>query len=99
MSRGALETPPEENQPPQLGKPSNVAAGAPAIISTMKHGISKSGITGAISSLNRVNKFGGFDCPGCAWPDPDGHRTIAEFCENGAKAVQSQIYRQAFSMS
>jgi|TARA_B100002052_G_scaffold298518_1_gene332260 molybdopterin-dependent oxidoreductase alpha subunit len=97
VSRGALETPPEENQPPQLGKPSNVAAGAPAIISTMKHGISKSGITGAISSLNRVNKFGGFDCPGCAWPDPDGHRTIAEFCENGAKAVADEATKKTIT--
>ena len=97
MSRGALETPPEENQPPQLGKPSNVAAGVPAIISTMKHGISKSGITGAISSLNRVNKFGGFDCPGCAWPDPDGHRTIAEFCENGAKAVADEATKKTIT--
>jgi len=97
VSRGALETPPEENQPPQLGKPSNVAAGVPAIISTMKHGISKSGITGAISSLNRVNKFGGFDCPGCAWPDPDGHRTIAEFCENGAKAVADEATKKTIT--
>ncbi len=97
MSRGALETPPEENQPPQVGEPSNVAAGVPAIISTMKHGISKSGITGAISSLNRVNKFGGFDCPGCAWPDPDGHRTIAEFCENGAKAVADEATKKTIT--
>lgn len=28
------------------------------------------------------------DCPGCAWPDPKpGEEGIAEFCENGAKAV------------
>jgi hypothetical protein len=31
----------------------------------------------------------GFDCPSCAWPDPDGDRKFAEFCENGAKAVAS----------
>src|SRR4029453_5062947 len=29
----------------------------------------------------------GFDCPGCAWPDSDGERSHAEFCENGAKHV------------
>ena len=28
----------------------------------------------------------GFDCPGCAWPDPK-HTSTFEFCENGAKAV------------
>jgi molybdopterin-dependent oxidoreductase alpha subunit len=34
-----------------------------------------------------LNQYGGVDCPSCAWPDPDEHRTAAEFCENGAKAV------------
>ena len=29
-------------------------------------------------------------CPGCAWPDPDGHRSITEFCENGAKAIAEE---------
>ncbi|GAB0112503.1 FdhF/YdeP family oxidoreductase [Acidisoma sp. C75] len=32
------------------------------------------------------NQPGGFDCPGCAWPDPK-HTSTFEFCENGAKAV------------
>ncbi len=30
---------------------------------------------------------GWLDCPGCAWPDPDGKRSSFDFCENGAKAV------------
>jgi molybdopterin-dependent oxidoreductase alpha subunit len=34
-----------------------------------------------------VNQQEGFDCPGCAWPDPAGHRATFEFCENGARAV------------
>ncbi len=34
-----------------------------------------------------MNQKGGIDCPSCAWPDPDGKRAPAEFCENGAKAV------------
>lgn len=33
-----------------------------------------------------VNQPDGFDCPGCAWPDPR-HTSSFEFCENGAKAV------------
>ncbi|MCR6685176.1 FdhF/YdeP family oxidoreductase [Pseudoxanthomonas sp.] len=37
-------------------------------------------------ALGRVNKPAGFDCPGCAWPDPR-HTSSFEFCENGAKAV------------
>jgi molybdopterin-dependent oxidoreductase alpha subunit len=37
-------------------------------------------------ALLRVNQPTGFDCPGCAWPDPK-HTSSFEFCENGAKAV------------
>ncbi len=37
-------------------------------------------------TLLRVNQPAGFDCPGCAWPDPK-HTSSFEFCENGAKAV------------
>ncbi len=37
-------------------------------------------------ALWRQNKPEGFDCPSCAWPDPD-HTSAFEFCENGAKAV------------
>ena len=40
-----------------------------------------------------MNSFGGFDCPGCAWPDPDDERTAFEFCENGAKAVADEATR------
>jgi len=48
------------------------------------------GLFSSIVTLSKVNKFSGFDCPGCAWPDPDSHRTFAEFCENGAKAVADE---------
>jgi molybdopterin-dependent oxidoreductase alpha subunit len=37
-------------------------------------------------TLLRANQPEGFDCPGCAWPDPK-HTSSFEFCENGAKAV------------
>ena len=37
-------------------------------------------------ALLRMNQPHGFDCPGCAWPDPK-HTSSFEFCENGAKAV------------
>ena len=40
-------------------------------------------------TLTRVNQPTGFDCPGCAWPDPKNTHT-AEFCENGAKAVAEE---------
>lgn len=37
-------------------------------------------------ALLKMNQPEGFDCPGCAWPDPQ-HTSSFEFCENGAKAV------------
>jgi molybdopterin-dependent oxidoreductase alpha subunit len=36
--------------------------------------------------LLNMNQPHGFDCPGCAWPDPK-HTSSFEFCENGVKAV------------
>jgi len=37
-------------------------------------------------ALLSMNKPGGFDCPSCAWPDPQVPHVV-EYCENGAKAV------------
>ncbi|MCS0502067.1 FdhF/YdeP family oxidoreductase [Ancylobacter mangrovi] len=39
-----------------------------------------------MATLAHMNQPGGFDCPGCAWPDPQ-HTSPFEYCENGAKAV------------
>ncbi len=85
-----VATTPLDSRVPTKSKPSKSAAGMPAIISTLKHGVTKMGVRGTISNLTRVNKFSGFDCPGCAWPDPDYKRTMAEFCENGAKAIADE---------
>jgi molybdopterin-dependent oxidoreductase alpha subunit len=43
-------------------------------------------IVAGSQTLMRNNQPHGFDCPGCAWPDPK-HTSAFEFCENGAKAV------------
>lgn len=94
MPREVSPTPPIEPVPPTAKGPAKSAAGIPAILSTMKHGFTKAGIYSSISTLNKLNKFQGFDCPGCAWPDPDTHRTIAEYCENGAKAVADEATKK-----
>ncbi|HEV7778813.1 MAG TPA: FdhF/YdeP family oxidoreductase [Luteibacter sp.] len=44
------------------------------------------GVTREARAIRRMNQPTGFDCPGCAWPDPK-HTSSFEFCENGAKAV------------
>ena len=67
------------------------AAGFGAIASTMKHAYHEMGVIRGASTLLKVNQTNGFDCPGCAWPEPGaGHRSHAEFCENGAKAVAAE---------
>lgn len=81
---------PLESEPPRLSKPKNSAAGIPALISTAKYGLGNMGLIASIKKLTKLNDFDGFDCPGCAWPDPDNHRSFAEFCENGAKAVADE---------
>ena len=67
-----------------------VAGGVPAVLSSMKHAVGEMGIRRSMTTLIHVNQKDGFDCPGCAWPDPEGHRSHAEFCENGAKAVAEE---------
>ena len=68
------------------------AAGLPAVSSSLVHGLTKMGPVKTVKTLRMVNKKEGFDCPGCAWPDPD-HRTTFEFCENGAKAVADEAMK------
>tara|TARA_Y100000768_G_scaffold82570_1_gene58828 strand:- start:283 stop:2568 length:2286 start_codon:yes stop_codon:yes gene_type:complete len=85
---------PLESKAPNLSHPKSSAAGIPAVISTMKYGIKNMGVINSIGKLSKVNDFQGFDCPGCAWPDPDSHRSFAEFCENGAKAVSDEATKR-----
>ncbi|MFJ2630485.1 FdhF/YdeP family oxidoreductase [Streptomyces sp. NPDC087422] len=74
---------------PQVSAPKHSAAGLPAIGHTVKMAGQQMGVRRATLTLLKVNQKGGFDCPGCAWPEPD-HRHVAEFCENGAKAVAEE---------
>ena len=94
MSREVEHLTPVKERSPKLSPPKQVAAGIPAVISTMSHGFSRMGAVKSLSNLSKVNRFNGFDCPGCAWPDPDDHRTSFEFCENGAKAVADEGTRK-----
>jgi molybdopterin-dependent oxidoreductase alpha subunit len=48
--------------------------------------VEQDAVLGTSETLLRTNQPEGFDCPGCAWPDPK-HTSSFEFCENGAKAV------------
>ncbi len=88
--RGVRAQPPPDLAPLKLGSPKVVAGGIPAIFSSMRHALGEAGPIRGTKLLLAINQKDGFDCPGCAWPDPDGHRALTEFCENGAKAVAEE---------
>jgi molybdopterin-dependent oxidoreductase alpha subunit len=78
----------------QPSKPKEWAAGVPAVTSSLSHILREAGLIRGTRGLLEMNQAGGFDCPSCAWPDPDGDRSFAEFCENGAKALASEATRK-----
>jgi molybdopterin-dependent oxidoreductase alpha subunit len=68
------------------------AVGLPAIVSSFRYAIGEAGLARGLKALAKVNQKNGFDCPSCAWPDPDDERSgMAEYCENGAKAIAEEI--------
>ncbi len=66
------------------------AAGWPAVGTTLRRVLSAMPISRAGKALFNLNQKEGYDCPGCAWPDPDHRSGIGEYCENGAKAVAEE---------
>ncbi len=84
-----LAQPPEAFTGLTLGEPATVAAGVTAVLKSMEFSWSEAGVGRGTKALLNLNQKDGFDCSSCAWPDPDDHRSFAEFCENGAKATAS----------
>ena len=70
------------------------STGMKAVAVSVKYGISEAGLLRGTLPMLQMNQKDGFDCPGCAWPDPDGKRSSFEFCENGAKAVAHESDRR-----
>ncbi len=76
----------------KVGPQKVVAGGIPAIKSTLNHLNKETGTFRGLKVLSKMNQHQGFDCPGCAWPDPDDERSkLGEYCENGAKAIAEEI--------
>jgi molybdopterin-dependent oxidoreductase alpha subunit len=69
-----------------IGNYNGAAAGWGALGAVAKAVRDQMGIVRETHGLLTMNQPQGFDCPGCAWPDPK-HTSSFEFCENGAKAV------------
>jgi molybdopterin-dependent oxidoreductase alpha subunit len=84
-----LAQPTEEFTGLKLEKRMKIAAGVQAVIKSMEFNWGEAGLTRGTHGLLKMNQKDGFDCSSCAWPDPDDHRSVAEFCENGAKATAS----------
>ncbi|MEU0911578.1 FdhF/YdeP family oxidoreductase [Streptomyces althioticus] len=88
-----MATKPPQGDPvqdaPSVAGRKRAAAGLPAIGHTLRMAHQQMGVKRTALTLLSVNQKDGFDCPGCAWPEPE-HRHKAEFCENGAKAVAEE---------
>ncbi|MBJ6646649.1 hypothetical protein DD630_08370 [Streptomyces sp. BSE7F] len=88
-----MATKPPQGDPvqdaPKVAERKRAAAGLPAIGHTLRMAHQQMGVKRTALTLLSVNQKDGFDCPGCAWPEPE-HRHRAEFCENGAKAVAEE---------
>jgi molybdopterin-dependent oxidoreductase alpha subunit len=82
----------------EVGKPKDWAAGIPAVAVSLVRGVEQMGTGRTVRTLRLLNQRAGFDCPGCAWPEAresDGeHRKLAEFCENGGKAVAEEATKR-----
>ncbi|TXI36402.1 MAG: FdhF/YdeP family oxidoreductase [Mycobacterium sp.] len=77
-----------------VNQPKRVAAGIPAVLVALRRSLAQMGPRRTAETLARVNQRDGFDCPGCAWPEEPGGRRLAEFCENGVKAVAEEATRR-----
>ncbi|MCW2595801.1 MAG: oxidoreductase alpha (molybdopterin) subunit [Jatrophihabitans sp.] len=78
---------------PKVGRPKKSAVGIPGIAHSLQYALTEMGPVRTAKTLLKMNHIDGFDCPSCAWPDPD-RRKAAEFCENGAKAVAWEATRK-----
>ena len=81
---------PDDTKDVRIREAHHVAAGLPAVAQTMLFTFREMGPVRGIDQLLRLNQKKGFDCQSCAWPSPDDHRNVAEFCENGVKAVSDE---------
>ena len=88
-----MATEPAERGEPKIAKPKRSAVGLPGIAHSVQYALDEMGARRSAQTLLAMNHTDGFDCPSCAWPDPD-HRKAAEFCENGAKAVAWEATRK-----
>jgi molybdopterin-dependent oxidoreductase alpha subunit len=90
--------PPEKFTGLKFDGPKESSVGKAAIASAMGQMAKYLKPADAIKLSLKINQKGGFDCPGCAWPDPDDDRSsIGEYCENGIKAIAEEAQKKALT--
>ncbi|WP_166348821.1 FdhF/YdeP family oxidoreductase [Phytoactinopolyspora limicola] len=88
MTKGAPEHDYDDSEL-NVRSPKRAAAGVPGVVHGLRDVLDQAGVRRGTKTLLALNQQRGFDCPGCAWPEPDKPH-LAEFCENGAKAVAEE---------
>ena len=81
---------PLEPAPPEVKPVPKIAGGAGSAIAAARFAFGEMGVVRGTRTLLQLNQKQGIDCPGCAWPEPDGERSHFEFCEEGAKHVADE---------
>ncbi|MEU3855150.1 FdhF/YdeP family oxidoreductase [Streptomyces sp. NPDC029554] len=86
---GRIEEPSEDDL--SVSSPKTWATGAPAVAHALRYALGQTSVPRTARTLLSINQASGFDCPGCAWPDPaPGNRHRNEYCENGAKHIADE---------
>ncbi|GAA3090933.1 FdhF/YdeP family oxidoreductase [Streptomyces rectiviolaceus] len=72
-------------------EPKTWATGVPAVTHALEYSLAQTSVRRTALTLLNINQTKGFDCPGCAWPEPaPGKRHRNEYCENGAKHINDE---------
>ena len=83
----------------EIKEPINHAAGYLGVREALKHTFKEMGVLRSMRTLLSMNQKDGFDCPSCAWPDPEHPSPVAEYCENGAKALGDEATTEKIGAS
>jgi molybdopterin-dependent oxidoreductase alpha subunit len=82
--------PPLETTTPEVESTPKAAGGMASALAAARFAWGEMGLIRGTRTLLQINQKQGIDCPGCAWPEPDGERSHFEFCEEGAKHVADE---------
>jgi molybdopterin-dependent oxidoreductase alpha subunit len=88
MAKSLNERFPNTNKGLSIKGAPKTSVGFPAIIGSIQQMGKYMDMPDALKASLKMNQKSGFDCAGCAWPDPDDERSaLGEYCENGIKAL------------